>query len=102
MKRMLVRYKAKPERADENQRLIEGVFQELRARLPEGVRYAVFRLTDGTFVHVVETDGPTSPLPGLPAFQAFQSGLKERQAEAPQFSDATVVGNYRMFAPREG
>ncbi len=100
MKRMLVRYRTKPERAEENQRLIEGVFAELRARSPDGVRYLALRLTDGTFVHLVESDA-ASPLPSLPAFQAFQSGLKERQAEPAQFNDATIVGNYRMLADRQ-
>ena len=99
MKRMLVRYKTKPDRADENQRLIEGVFEELRARRSDGVRYLVLRLADGTFVHVVES-AAASPLPGLPSFQAFQTGLKERQVEPPQFSDATIVGDYRMLADR--
>ncbi|MFD2057655.1 hypothetical protein ACFSQT_32595 [Mesorhizobium calcicola] len=31
MKRHLIRYKTKPERADENERLIKAVFEELRA-----------------------------------------------------------------------
>ena len=35
MKRTLVRYRTKPEHAQENERLIEKVFQELRARSPE-------------------------------------------------------------------
>ena len=42
MKRTVVRYKAKPERIEENQRLIERVFQELHAKAPEGVRYLAF------------------------------------------------------------
>jgi hypothetical protein len=39
MKRTVVRYKTKPEQAEENARLIEKVFQELRTRAPDGVRY---------------------------------------------------------------
>ena len=38
MKRTVVRYKAKPEMAQENQRLIENVFAELHAKSPDGVR----------------------------------------------------------------
>ena len=54
MKTIVVRYEAKPERADENQRLIEAVFGELAEREPEGFTYKVFRLDDGvTFIHVV-------------------------------------------------
>ena len=38
MKRTFIRYDTKPGRAEENQRLIEGVFQELHAKAPSGVR----------------------------------------------------------------
>ena len=54
MKTTVVRYQAKPERAAENQRLIEAVFAELDERQPEGFTYKVFRLDDGvSFIHVV-------------------------------------------------
>jgi len=54
MKATVVRYQAKPERAEENQRLIEAVFAELDEREPDGFTYKVFRLEDGvSFVHVV-------------------------------------------------
>jgi hypothetical protein len=43
----VVRYQVKPERAEENQRLIEAVFAELEERAPEGFTYKVFRLDDG-------------------------------------------------------
>jgi hypothetical protein len=99
MKRTLVRYKAKPELAQENARLIERVFKELHAQSPEGLRYLALRLGDGTFVHFVEVehaDG-ASPLFALEAFRAFQSGVKERCIELPQAGDVTIVGNYRML-----
>ena len=97
MKRILVRYKTVPERAAENERLIEAVFQELRAKAPAGVRYLALRLGDGSFVHFVMSEDGASPLSGLDAFRAFQAGIKERCAELPQASDATIVGNYRML-----
>ena len=95
MKRMLVRYKAKPEAADLNQRLIEAVFQELHAKAPEGVQYMVLRLADGTFLHFVQ--GKTDIIPALDAFKAFGSTVKDRCLEPPQQSEATVVGNYRTL-----
>jgi radical SAM superfamily enzyme with C-terminal helix-hairpin-helix motif len=97
MKRTLVRYKTKPEQAEENARLIGKVFQELQATSPDGVRYLVLRLGDGTFLHFVETADGTSPIPALEAFQSFQSGIKERCIDPPQSGDATIVGNYRML-----
>ena len=77
--------------------MIEGVFQELRARAPNGVRYLALRLADGTFVHISVTEDGASPLTRLEAFQAFQRGIKERCLEPPQVSEATVVGSHRML-----
>jgi hypothetical protein len=98
MKRTLVRYKIKPEQVQENARLIKLVFQELKAKSPDGARYVVLQLDDGTFVHfatVESTDG-AHPITSLEAFRAFQSGIKERCMDLPQSGDATILGNYRM------
>ena len=121
MKRTLIRYKTKPEMADKNAELIAGVFAELKATKPEmadknaelvaavfaelkaaqpdGTRYLTLRLEDNTFIHLVESaaeDG-SSPIPKLVAFQAFQSGIRERCAEPPLPNGASIVGNYRML-----
>jgi hypothetical protein len=100
MRRTLIRYKAKPEAADENAALVAAVFAELKAAKPEGVRYLTLRLEDDSFVHLVETtaDDGSSPLPKLAAFQAFQSGIRDRCAEPPAPRVATIVGNYRMLS----
>jgi len=99
MKRTLIRYKTKPELADRNAELIAGVFEELKAAKLEGVRYLSLLLDDGTFVHFVETDAGdgSSALLKLAAFQAFQSGIRERCIEPPLAQGATIVGNYRML-----
>jgi hypothetical protein len=98
MKTTVVRYQAKPERADENQRLIEQVFVELEDRELEGFTYKVFRLEDGvSFIHVVmehEIDDPDS-LQAVPAFQAFVAGISERCDVPPVATGATVIGGYR-------
>ena len=99
MRQIMVRYTAKPEAAQENQRLIEKVFQELRAKSPDGVRYMALRLADGSFVHFSIMDAADNQLLKLEAFQAFQSNIKERCAEPPKQSDVTIVGEYRMLAP---
>jgi hypothetical protein len=100
MKRTVVRYKTRPDQADENARLIERTFAELRTKGPQDVRYLALRLADGTFVHfsVSDTADGKSPIPSLDAFRAFQAGIKERCLEPPQSSDVTIVGNYRMLA----
>ena len=98
MKRTLIRYKTKPEMADNNAELIAAVFAELKAAKPEGVRYLSLRLDDGSFVHFVETESDsTGVLTGLDAFKAFQSGIRERCIEPPQAGGVTIVGNYRML-----
>jgi radical SAM superfamily enzyme with C-terminal helix-hairpin-helix motif len=98
MKRILVRYRARPERAEENARLIEKVFEELRAKAPDGVRYLSLRLDDGTFIHFAETAEGATPIPALEAFRSFQAGIKERCLEPPLSAEATIIGNYRMLA----
>jgi hypothetical protein len=96
---VVVRYQAKPERADENQKLIEAVFADLDERQPEGFTYKVFRVEDGvSFVHVViEHDNVEKPdsLQDVPAFQAFVADIAERCDVPPLAMGATVVGGYR-------
>jgi hypothetical protein len=93
---MLVRYRAKTDRIDENERLIGAVFRELDATAPPDVRYLVLRLSDGTFCHLVEDGSKT--IPSLDTFVAFRHGGEERRLDEPQQLQATVVGNYRMLA----
>jgi hypothetical protein len=61
MKLTVTRYQTKPQAAQENERLIKQVFQELQAGSPAGVRYIALRLDDNTFIHfstVEEGDTP--------------------------------------------
>jgi len=67
----IVRYRAKPESADENQRLIEAVFTEIEERQLGGFTYKVF------------------------SFQAFTADLAERCDTPTVTMGATVVGGYR-------
>jgi hypothetical protein len=93
----VIRYRTKPEQADENERLIRDVFAELSKERPEGLRYVTFRLADGvSFVHVATIEDE-NPLMSSEAFGAFQSGINDRCEEGPLATDATVVGSYRMF-----
>jgi hypothetical protein len=98
MKTTVVRYQVKPERADENQHLIEAVFAELDAREPDGFTYKVFRLEDDvSFIHVViehDVDNPDS-LQAMPAFQAFVADIGTRCDVPPVATGATIVGGYR-------
>ena len=99
MKATVVRYQAKPERADENQKLIEAVFADLEARDAQGFTYKVFRLEDGvSFVHVViEHDDVEKPdsLQDVPAFQAFVADIADRCDVPPLAMGAEIVGSWR-------
>jgi len=100
VKRLIVRYQVKAGKADENQTLIEKVFEELHRNRPSGLRYASFRLSDGvSFVHVVsiETADGGNPLIKTPAFKAFNAGIEDRCEEQPVLTEMTEVGSYRFF-----
>jgi hypothetical protein len=96
----VIRYKTKPESADENQRLIENVYAELADRNPGGMRYATLRLEDGvTFVHIFMTDSDDTPntMGEIAAFAEFQRELADRCIEQPIAQAAIVVGSYRLL-----
>jgi hypothetical protein len=79
----MVRYAAKPERAEENEALSRAVFEELRAAAPEHVAYGLFR--DGLdFVHLFVNlrDDDSSPVTELPSFKTYAKDIVSR-CEAP-------------------
>jgi len=104
MYRAVVRYRTKPERGDENQRLIEKVFEELNDSDPGGLRYVSFRSGDGTnFTHVAFIDDvEANPLSHSEAFAEFQRELLDRCDEPPVAEEATIVGSYRFFPDVDG
>jgi hypothetical protein len=94
---VVVRYRVKPDRVEENERLVERVYAELAERDPGGIRYATYRLEDGvTFVHVasIETADGSNPLGGIAAFADFTREIAERCDEPPLAQNAHVVGSY--------
>jgi len=98
LKTTVVQYQAKPDRADENQQLLEAVFDDLEERAPEGFIYRAFRLDDGVrFIHVLVDQDAEEPhsIEDLPAFRAFAADLVDRCAVPPELSGATIVGRYR-------
>lgn len=92
----VIRYRTRPDAADENQRLVEAVYAALAEAKPSGLEYTTYRLDDGvTFVHVARLPDTDNPLGALPEFAEFQRELLERCVEEPAPSAATVVGSYR-------
>ncbi len=94
----VIRYRTKPESADENERLIREVFEELASQRPEGLRYAAFRLDDRvSFLHIAVLLGDDNPLTRSAAFGRFQSGIGDRCDEGPAPFDAEAIGNFRLL-----
>ena len=85
-KRLVTRYAMQsPEAADENQRRVEGVVDELSATKPDTVSYIVLRLEDDSFVHVSfhdHGDDEVNPITSTAAFAHFQEGHADRRAGA--------------------
>jgi hypothetical protein len=97
MKQVMVRYKVKADRVDENADLVRAVYEELESVAPEGFQYATFRLDDGqTFVHLALGGTRDAPLPQLEAFRRFQERLSERVVEGPVVTEISQVGSYRL------
>jgi uncharacterized protein YndB with AHSA1/START domain len=95
---VIVRYRTRPDAAEENSLLVEAVLASLAELEPSGMAYTTYRLADGaTFVHVAHFDGAENPLATLPAFAEFQRNLAERCVEPPALTEATVVGSYNSI-----
>jgi len=97
-KRLVTRY-AMPsaEAANENQRRVEGVFEELAAAKPDSVSYIVLRLADDSFLHLSfhnHSDDEVNPIASTPAFAHFQQGHAERREGGVDQQTAELVGAY--------
>jgi len=91
---VVVRYRTRPDTADDNERLIKAVFEELAAVRPGGIRYFTVRVDETTFVHTAVFDSDANPLDDLPAFQTFTSGIRDRCEEPPATAARRLVGSY--------
>ena len=99
MRRVMVRYRVKADRAAENQSYIEAVFAELAQKKPAGIRYATFKLDDGvSFIHIasIETADGKNPLSTLAAFQQFSAQIRDRCDEQPVTTALDEVGAYGL------
>jgi hypothetical protein len=97
-KRLVTRYATNsPDAADENQRRIEGVFEELSQTKPDNVSYLVFRLADDSFLHVSfhnHRDDEVNPISSTSAFAHFQDGHETRREGGVVQLSASLVGSY--------
>ena len=97
MAQVMVRYKVKPDRADENAALVRAVYDELHSSAPTDLTYATFVLEDGvSFVHLATHDGDDNPLTQVAAFRRFQEHVRDRCDEPPVATAAHTIGSYRV------
>jgi len=98
MGKVIVRYKVKADRAEENIGFVKAVYAELAEKKPEGLRYATFVAEDGvTFFHFASVDAEDNPLAKTDAFKAFQKDLKERCEEPPAPVKLSEVASFNFF-----
>jgi hypothetical protein len=97
-KRLVTRYAMQSgEAADENQRRVEGVFEELSSTKPDNVSYIVLRLADDSFVHLSfhdHGDDEVNPIASTAAFAHFQDGHGDRRQGGVDQQTAELVGSY--------
>ena len=92
---VMVTYKVKADRVEENEELVRGVYAGLAAAGAPEVHYATFRKEDGqSFVHVAFFATPENQavLSNLPAFQEFQRDLGDRCELPPNPEPLTAIG----------
>jgi hypothetical protein len=99
MRQVMVRYKVKTDRVEENEALVRAVYDELHETEPAGLRYATFQLDDGvSFMHIASTDDGHNPLSEVKAFGEFQKEIGDRCEEPPVVTELREIGSFRAFA----
>jgi hypothetical protein len=99
-RRVMVRYKVKPDRVAENEELVRAVYDELHHIQPAGLRYATFKLDDGvSFVHIVDErdDDEKNSLADVKAFAKFREAIRDRCDEPPVATGLSEIGSFRFF-----
>lgn len=102
MIRVMVTYKVKADRVEENERLVRAVYEGLAEVGDPDVHYATFKQQDGqTFVHVAFFPSPEAQqvLSTLPAFREFQSGLPDRCEVPPDARPLEMIGAWNFSLP---
>jgi hypothetical protein len=94
MKTIRVRYTVKPSYVETNKQRVRAVMAALRERGISSVKYVCHVEPDGcTFVHLAMLSDPNdNPIPGLPEFAAFRTGLTGNLESPPDTQDWEVVG----------
>ena len=92
----MIRYKVRPDRADENESLVKAVYEQLNRERPDSLRYATFKLPDGvSFMHLVfETDRGRADPERDGRLYGLRHRIASRCDEPPVVTELSLVGSY--------
>jgi len=99
MKKVIVRYKVKANKVEENERLVKEVYKQLHEEKLEGFHYTTLKLDDEvTFIHIAfaDTEQANNTFSNLSAFKKFQANIKDRCDESPVVNKVSVIGSYNF------
>src|SRR5689334_4385977 len=95
MRRVMVRYKVKPDQVEANEALVRAVYADLADTQPDGLRYETFKLDDGvSFVHLATQEDGSAGLSSIAAFAEFQKDVRARCDEPPVVFELDRVGGF--------
>ena len=99
MKKVLVRYKVKSDRANENEDLIKAVYRQLAEEKIEGFHYCTLRVSNTSFVHIAfsKTKAANDRFADLTSFKKFQANIGDRCEETPVVEEVTMIGSYNFL-----
>ncbi len=100
MKKLLIRYKVKANKVEENENLVKEVYKQLHENKIDGFRYTTLKLEDGvSFIHIAfaDTEEANTTFGKLSAFRNFQANIKDRCDELPVVNQITVIGSYNLL-----
>jgi len=99
MPKVLVTYKVKSDRVQENEKLVKAVYEELRRNNDPDIHYATFKLDDGqTFVHIasIASAAKQTQLTESKSFRAFRENLPDRCEVPPNFQNLHEIDAYKF------
>ena len=100
MIKVMVTYKVKPDRVQENEDLVKAVYDELRQKNDPDIHYATFKLDDGlTFTHIASFASPEkqAALTDSKSFSAFRENLPDRCEVPPDPQKLTEIDSYNFI-----
>ena len=96
MNRVMVTYKVKGDKVEENESLVRAVYEELHQKNNPDIHYATFKLEDGqSFVHLASFDSEEGreAFSNCNAFKEFQKDIKERCEVPPNPQKLSEIGS---------